>query len=118
MAPYDLFTHLTSQARTFGYASLNQEERQFLLRYRKDHGITQKKTPKKQVRKWTDVYYCRRKKNEQEQAKATRKKATRKPRNGRVFVDRTVATWNPRGIDTSFKAQDSFSEDYLKLLHS
>lgn len=91
MAPTDLYNQLTSHARTWGYGSLTQEERQFVLRYRKDHSITN--------------------------APALRKK-TRKPRNGKVTVDRRLATWNPPGIDTSLKTKDSFSEDYLRLLHS
>lgn len=91
MAPTDLYNQLTSHARTWGYGSLTQEERQFVLRYRKDHSITK--------------------------APALRKK-TRKPRNGQVTVDRRLATWNPPGIDTSLKTKDSFSEDYLRLLHS
>ena len=91
MTQQDLYSKLTSHARSWGYGSLTQEERQFVLRYRKDHNITK--------------------------ASALRKR-TRKPRNGRVFVDRTVATWTPPGIDTSLKTQDSFSPTYLDLIHS
>ena len=91
MTPQDLYAQLTSHAKTWGYGSLTQEERGFVLRFRQNQGITK--------------------------APALRKK-TRKPRNGKVIVDRRLATWNPKGTDLSFKTTDSFSENYLRLLHS
>ena len=91
MAPTDLYQQLTFHARVWGYGSLTQEERQFVLRYRKDLGVSK--------------------------APALRKKS-RKPRNGKVTVDRRLATWVPTGIDQSLKTKDSFSENYLRLLHS
>jgi hypothetical protein len=91
MTPQDLFAQLTSHAQIWGYGSLTQEERGFVLRFRKTNGITK--------------------------APAMRKK-TRKPRNGTLIVDKRLATWNPKGVDLTYRTCDAFSENYLRLLHS
>jgi len=84
-----LYKQLTEHASVWGYGSLTQEERSFLLNYRKE--VVKKNA-------------------------APFRKKSRKPRNGKVFVDHRLATWTPSAVDTNYKTVDSYSPSYLAAL--